>query len=204
MDSCRVDVKRVSSRRVRRQLSRFRGWTHFRRGGFEVHNKDAGAGQGTQTRGVAPECEEEASVKTKPDTKTGMRTRWVGVGMVLLGMLGAGSRVGQAHAAARVQSGGVQNGGIPMPGDRTTSDRNGDRNGERNEALHNAQEKQATMRNDERQRRLVADTDKLLALATELHADVAKTDKHVLSIDVIRRAEEIERLARGVKDRMKS
>jgi hypothetical protein len=63
--------------------------------------------------------------------------------------------------------------------------------------------RQARLRNDERQKRLVEDTDKLLALATALHADVAKTDKNVLSIDVIKRADEIERLAHAVKDRMR-
>ena len=62
---------------------------------------------------------------------------------------------------------------------------------------------QAEMRNDERQRRLVSDTAKLLALATELHQDVGKTDKHILSLDVVKRAEEIEKLARSVKERMK-
>ena len=65
-------------------------------------------------------------------------------------------------------------------------------------------ERQANLRNDERQKRLTADTEKLLALATQLHADVAKTDKHMLSIDVIRRADEIEKLAHSVKERMKS
>lgn len=64
-------------------------------------------------------------------------------------------------------------------------------------------ERQAKARNDERQRRLVSDTDKLLELATSLHDDVAKTDKNVLSLDVVRRAEEIEKLARSVKERMK-
>jgi len=63
--------------------------------------------------------------------------------------------------------------------------------------------KQAEMRNDERQKRLVSDTEKLLALATELHQDVGKTDKHILSVDVVKRAEEIEKLARSVKERMK-
>ncbi len=63
--------------------------------------------------------------------------------------------------------------------------------------------RQAKLRNDERQKRLVADTDKLLTLATELHADVAKTDKNILSLDVIKRADEIERLAHSVKDRMR-
>lgn len=54
---------------------------------------------------------------------------------------------------------------------------------------------------NERQKRLIADTDKLLALATQLHADLARTDKNILSVDVVRRAEAIEKLARSVKDR---
>ena len=63
--------------------------------------------------------------------------------------------------------------------------------------------KQEMMRNDERQKRLISDTEKLLSLATELHQDVGKTDKHILSVDVVKRAEEIEKLARSVKERMK-
>lgn len=67
-----------------------------------------------------------------------------------------------------------------------------------------AREKQAKMQNEERQRRLVEDTEKLLALATQLHDDVAKSNKNILSIDVVKRADEIERLAHSVKDRMRS
>ncbi len=65
------------------------------------------------------------------------------------------------------------------------------------------QQRQVHARNDERQKRLVADTDKLLALATQLHDDVGKTDKNILSLDVVKRAEEIEKLAHNVKERMK-
>lgn len=64
-------------------------------------------------------------------------------------------------------------------------------------------EKQAIARNEDRQKRLVADTDKLLQLATSLHDDVGKTDKNILSIDVIKRADEIEKLAHSIKDRMR-
>lgn len=63
---------------------------------------------------------------------------------------------------------------------------------------------QARARNNERQKRLVSDTDKLLALVTQLHADVAKTDRNILSLDVVRRSEEIEKLAHSIKERMKS
>ena len=66
------------------------------------------------------------------------------------------------------------------------------------------QEKQEKARNDERQKRLVSDTDKLLALATQLHDDVGKTDKNILSLDVVKRSEEIEKLARAIKERMRN
>jgi hypothetical protein len=71
------------------------------------------------------------------------------------------------------------------------------------EALPGQEEKQAKMRNDERQKRLEADTQKLLDLATQLHDEVGKTNKNILSIDVIKRADEIERLAHEVKVRMR-
>jgi hypothetical protein len=64
-------------------------------------------------------------------------------------------------------------------------------------------EKQAQGRNAERQRRLVEDTNKLLQLATELKTDVDKTNKDILSVDVVKKAEEIEKLAKSVKERMK-
>lgn len=65
------------------------------------------------------------------------------------------------------------------------------------------QEQQARSRNSDRQKRLVEDTDKLLVLATQLKQDVDKTNKDVLSVDVIKKADEIEKLAHSVKERMK-
>jgi hypothetical protein len=62
---------------------------------------------------------------------------------------------------------------------------------------------QAKMRNADRQKQLVTDTEKLLALATELKTDVDKSNKDMLSLDVIRKAEEIEKLAHMVKEKMK-
>jgi hypothetical protein len=64
-------------------------------------------------------------------------------------------------------------------------------------------EQQEEARSTERQKRLVADTDKLLALATDLKQQVDKTNKNILSVDVIKKAEEIEKLAHSVKERMK-
>jgi hypothetical protein len=57
--------------------------------------------------------------------------------------------------------------------------------------------------NAERQRQIADDTARLLELATQLKAEVDKTSKDTLSLNVIRKAETIEKLAKGVKDKMK-
>ncbi len=65
------------------------------------------------------------------------------------------------------------------------------------------QEDQAKKVNEERQKKLVTDTAKLYELAAELKEQVGKSDKNTLSVDVVKKAEEIERLARSVKDKMR-
>ena len=50
-----------------------------------------------------------------------------------------------------------------------------------------------------RQEKIKADTKKLYQLSAELRAEVAKTYKESLSLSVLRKAEEIEKLARGLK-----
>lgn len=65
------------------------------------------------------------------------------------------------------------------------------------------EEKLEKERNNERQLLLVRDTDRLLALARDLKAEVDKSNKDTLSIDVVKKAAEIEKLAKSVKDRMR-
>lgn len=55
----------------------------------------------------------------------------------------------------------------------------------------------------ERQAQLKRDTDKLLSLAAELKQYVDKSNENTLSLDVIKKAEEIEKLAHSVKEKMK-
>lgn len=55
----------------------------------------------------------------------------------------------------------------------------------------------------ERVAALKTDTDKLLKLSVELKEYVDKSDENVLSLNVIKKAEEIEKLAKSVKDKMK-
>ena len=56
----------------------------------------------------------------------------------------------------------------------------------------------------ERQKRLVEQTDRLVQLATDLKAQVDKSNKDTLSIQVIKKADEIEKLAHSMKDQLKS
>jgi hypothetical protein len=65
------------------------------------------------------------------------------------------------------------------------------------------QVEQQKMRIAERQKRLVADTDKLLSLTTALKEQVNESNKDILSLDMVKKADEIEKLAHSVKERMK-
>jgi type VI protein secretion system component VasF len=61
----------------------------------------------------------------------------------------------------------------------------------------------AKTRNNLRQQQLVADTAKLLELATQLKEEVDKSNKDTLSLNVVKKAEEIEKLAKAVKEKMR-
>jgi ATP-dependent helicase/DNAse subunit B len=57
--------------------------------------------------------------------------------------------------------------------------------------------------NKNRAQRIKRDTDKLLQLAIELKQYVDKTNENVLSVEVIKKAEEVEKLARNIREKMK-
>lgn len=65
------------------------------------------------------------------------------------------------------------------------------------------QERMARAANKKRQEDIREDTDKLFQLATELKAAVDKTNENLLSLDVVRKADEVEKLAKKVKEKMK-
>jgi hypothetical protein len=56
---------------------------------------------------------------------------------------------------------------------------------------------------EQQQAQLVADTNKLYQLAQELKVEVAKSNKDTLSISVIKKATEVEKLAKSLKERMR-
>ena len=119
---------------------------------------------------------------------------WLRVGM-MMGVLLAGISTagwGQTTSTGRASS---------TPVGRSSTDPMAD--GKTPDVPAAISEKMAMARNDERQKKLQADTTQLLALATKLKEDVDKTDKYTLSLDVLKRTAEIEKLAKSIRDRMK-
>ena len=117
-----------------------------------------------------------------------MGRRMTGAGLSCVMLLGGVGTPGSAQSATTGQPKQHTGFGDSAPPDQT---------------VLRMQEQQAKLRNQDRQKRLEDDTEKLYALASELKDQVGKTNKDTMSLDVIKKAEEIERLAHSVKERMK-
>ena len=57
--------------------------------------------------------------------------------------------------------------------------------------------------NLQRQEEIKKDAEKLLELATELKQSVDKSSENTLSLDVVKKADQIEKLAKSVREKMK-
>jgi hypothetical protein len=68
----------------------------------------------------------------------------------------------------------------------------------------NLPESYARMQNTERQRRLVGDTERLLTLTNQLKASIASSGSESLTPEMLREMDEIEKLARSVKNKMRN
>jgi len=74
---------------------------------------------------------------------------------------------------------------------------------ERTEMQREIEDRQRKEENKKRQEEIKTDTQKLFQLATELKDAVDKSNEHLLSLNVIKKAEEVEKLAKKVKEKMK-
>jgi hypothetical protein len=68
----------------------------------------------------------------------------------------------------------------------------------------NLPESYARMQNTERQKRLVSDTDRLLTLTSQLQASIASSGGETPTPEMLRKMDEIEKLARSVKNKMRN
>jgi hypothetical protein len=66
-----------------------------------------------------------------------------------------------------------------------------------------ADRERARKANEMLQMEIRRDTEKLLQLTTELKDFVDKSDQGILSVDILKKAEQVEKLARSVKSKIK-
>jgi len=94
------------------------------------------------------------------------------------------------------QSGNRQQQGNPSPvlGEPSEAD----------EAKARMEQQREKLQIDDRQKHLLADAARLVQLSNELKDEVDKSGKYVTSVAAMRKAEEIEKLAHSVRDRMKN
>ena len=93
----------------------------------------------------------------------------------------------------------VQRQDIPQLGQHTSRASQGNDNSIPPDIRKNMEKKA----NQQRQAELKRDAEKLVKLSTELKQYVDKTNENILSVDVIKKAEEIEKLAHNVKTKMR-
>src|SRR5579859_3182620 len=91
----------------------------------------------------------------------------------------------------------VHSQGVPQFGHRTSQ-------GNDNTIPPDMRKSMEKKANQQRQAELKRDSEKLVKLSTELKQYVDKTNENILSLDVIKKADEIEKLARSVKTKMRA
>lgn len=92
----------------------------------------------------------------------------------------------------------------PVPASRQQGDEQfGQHPGEAPKTDPALEKKMAKERMKDRYKELKRDSEKLLELATELKQQVDKSGENILSMDVVKKCEEIEKLAKNVRTKMK-
>ena len=120
----------------------------------------------------------------KPKLSLALRLRLV---IVVVAWLAASAAIGNAQVRS----------GPPLPEQQQRGNTPSD-------VWTEQQQKELAKRaNVQRQQEIKKDTEKLLELATELKQSVDKSSENTLSLDVVKKAEQIEKLARAVKEKMK-
>ena len=124
---------------------------------------------------------------------------WVMAGLAALLALGAAGMPGLQQPP----DGNQQSPNMGRNVDRSAANRLPDANTQMAMRCEQARKMNVEAASVERKRQITDDSALLLKLATDLKAEVDKTGKDTLSLGVIRKADEIERLAHAVKEKMK-
>lgn len=102
----------------------------------------------------------------------------------------------QASGALLPKSGGSAAAAAQTP---TTVEQSGDK-----AAIQTGAKPDINSQTTQRQAQILADTNRLLQLAQELKIEVSKSNKDILSFAVVKKADAIEKLAKNLKERMRT
>lgn len=128
--------------------------------------------------------------------KRARRARFV-AGIVLLASLPVAVGVSQSNIPPRTSQG--------FPALPETANPHPDANRALEDSMHKQNDqKHIAELNELRHKEMTSDTTKLLALANQLKTEMDKTSKDSLSMESVREAEQIEKLAHTVRDKMRA
>jgi hypothetical protein len=137
------------------------------------------------------------------------RTKWwltvvAGILLSASGLLAYGRAQRGGTTAGDVSQQGMPSVDLPPAGPAPRS-RNGLGNPEpKDPGMARMQEERERMAKDERHKHMATDVTKLLQLATDLKEEVDKSTKNEMSVSAFQKANEIERLAHDVKERLRN
>jgi hypothetical protein len=123
---------------------------------------------------------------------------WLPMGGGLISLAAIALLTGAAQPAQQPSGGDVDK-SIILP----AANRLPDANDQMKLSDQKAKQQNFDAANAERKKELSDESAKLLTLAMALKAEVDKTNKDMLSLNVIRKADQIEKLAHNVKEKMK-
>jgi translation initiation factor 1 (eIF-1/SUI1) len=110
-----------------------------------------------------------------------------------------------ARLAAQSSAANIQN--MPMPQNQPTQGIppiGSSHHGDDDEATIHMEQERARLEANDRQKHLLEDTARLVQLSSQLQAEVEKSGKFVTSVTAIHEAEDIEKLAHSIRDRLKN
>jgi len=132
-----------------------------------------------------------------------MSSHWqVGcAGAVVVLMLGAGLRTSPVAAQQQHQPPGTP--GLSQPTDAPRVPGMGTADSAPDPMRDTMREGMLRQANEQRHKKMLDDANRMVQLSNELKADVEKTQKDELSVEVLKKAAEVEKLAHDVQQRMK-
>ncbi len=156
-----------------------------------------------QSPNVSPARDNIGREATEPRQSRGFPWRGAWAGLVFVAAFTCVAQDGHPAAAPEAQPGAVpQAQATPSANAKLQADPSATPGAASPQAKASSRQPQSPA-DDQQRKQISVDSTQLLAMAVDLKAEVDKTNKDTLSINVIRKADAIEKLAKSVKEKIK-